>query len=51
VREFVRNTAPASYRRGRWRSLLRNGPVSPANTAEAGEAPVAPVALLSRRRA
>ena len=51
VREFVRNTAPATYRRGRWRSLLRNGPVSPANTAEAGEAPVAPVALLSRRRA
>jgi pimeloyl-ACP methyl ester carboxylesterase len=51
VEDFIRGTAPARYRRTRWRSLLRNGPVSPANTAEAGESPAAPVALASRRGA
>jgi pimeloyl-ACP methyl ester carboxylesterase len=51
VREFVRNTDPATYHRGRWRSLLRNGPSRPLNRAEAGEPPMAPVATLPRRRA
>ncbi|MGN6252893.1 MAG: alpha/beta fold hydrolase [Marmoricola sp.] len=47
VREFIRNTDPATYHRGRWRTLLRNGPAEPLNPAEAGEAPVAPVAVLA----
>ncbi len=29
LNDFVRSTQPASYHRGRWRSLLRNGPLSP----------------------
>jgi hypothetical protein len=48
VRGFIRSTAPATYRRARWRSLLRNGPVSPANEAQAGVRPLAPVAVLGR---
>ncbi|WP_157210298.1 alpha/beta fold hydrolase [Nocardioides aequoreus] len=51
VRDFVASTRPATYHRGRWRTLLRNGPGQPANRAEAGEAPLAPVAVLPRRRA
>ncbi len=27
--DFVRSTQPASYHRGRWRQLLRNGPLEP----------------------
>ena len=50
VREFIRNTEPAHYHRGRWRSLLRNGPAEPVNRAQAGEWPqVAPVAQLAGR--
>ena len=37
VQSFVRATQPASYHRGRWRQLLRNGPTEPVNRAEAGE--------------
>jgi pimeloyl-ACP methyl ester carboxylesterase len=48
---FVRGTTPASYHRGRWRQLLRNGPAQPANRAEAGEHPLQPVAALPRRGA
>lgn len=51
VQDFIRATQPASYHRGRWRSLLRNGPSEPANRAEAGEGPLAPVAQLPGRRA
>ena len=51
VRDFISSTRPASYHRGRWRTLLRNGPGQPANQAEAGEAPLAPVAVLPRRKA
>jgi len=29
LNDFVRSTQPASYHRGRWRQLLRNGPHSP----------------------
>jgi len=29
LNDFVRSTQPASYHRGRWRTLLRNGPLSP----------------------
>jgi pimeloyl-ACP methyl ester carboxylesterase len=29
VNDFVRSTQPASYHRGRWRQLLRNGPLAP----------------------
>ena len=29
VNDFIRSTQPASYHRGRWRNLLRNGPLSP----------------------
>ena len=51
VQEFVGATQPASYHRGRWRQLLRNGPLEPANRAEAGEAPLPPVAQLPHRGA
>ncbi|MET0839363.1 MAG: alpha/beta fold hydrolase [Marmoricola sp.] len=50
VQSFVAATQPASYHRGRWRQLLRNGPTEPVNRAEAGDAPVAPVSRLPRRR-
>jgi pimeloyl-ACP methyl ester carboxylesterase len=29
VNDFIRSTRPASYHRGRWRQLLRNGPATP----------------------
>ena len=29
LHDFVRSTQPASYHRGRWRTLLRNGPLAP----------------------
>ena len=51
VQDFVRATQPAAYHRGRWRQLLRNGPSKPANRAEAGKAPLAPVAQLPTRGA
>ncbi|MGN6781221.1 MAG: alpha/beta fold hydrolase [Marmoricola sp.] len=47
VREFIRNTDPATYHRGRWRALLRNGPAEPLNRADAGDAPLAPVTVLA----
>ncbi len=48
VQDFIRATQPASYHRGRWRQLLRNGPAQPSNRAEAGSAPLAPVAQLPK---
>jgi pimeloyl-ACP methyl ester carboxylesterase len=48
---FVRATQPAPYHRGRWRTLLRNGPTEPVNQAQAGERPLAPVASLRGRGA
>lgn len=52
VRDFVDATRPASYHRGRWRRLLRNGPAAPINAAQAGEAPqLAPVSELPSRTA
>ncbi|MCW2762805.1 MAG: hsaD 3 [Marmoricola sp.] len=51
VQTFVKATQPASYHRGRWRQLLRNGPAQPANRAEAGDRPLPPVAQLPRRHA
>jgi pimeloyl-ACP methyl ester carboxylesterase len=29
LNDFVRSTQPATYHRGRWRTLLRNGPLTP----------------------
>jgi pimeloyl-ACP methyl ester carboxylesterase len=29
VNDFIRSTQPATYHRGRWRQLLRNGPATP----------------------
>jgi pimeloyl-ACP methyl ester carboxylesterase len=49
VQDFVKATSPASYHRGRWRQLLRNGPAQPVNRAVAGGAPMAPVAQLPKR--
>jgi pimeloyl-ACP methyl ester carboxylesterase len=48
VNTFIRATQPASYHRGRWRTLLRNGPTEPVNQVQAGDAPfpLAPVATL-----
>jgi hypothetical protein len=48
VNTFIRATQPASYHRGRWRTLLRNGPTEPQNRVQAGDAPfpLAPVATL-----
>ena len=46
LQEFVRATQPASYQRERWRQLLTHGPAEPSNRAEAGEAPLPPVAQL-----
>ncbi len=51
VQTFIRATQPASYHRGRWRQLLRNGPAEPVNRAEAGDRPLTPVAQLPRRGA
>jgi pimeloyl-ACP methyl ester carboxylesterase len=48
LNDFVRNKPPASYHRGRWRQLLRNGPQEPENRAAAGDAPIAPVTALRR---
>ena len=50
VQSFIKATQPASYHRGRWRTLLRNGPLEPVNRAEAGDSPVAPISRLPRRR-
>ena len=49
VQSFIKATQPAAYHRGRWRSLLRNGPETPANRAEAGQSPMTPVTQLSRQ--
>jgi hypothetical protein len=51
VQDFVRATQPASYHRGRWRQLLRNGPAEPSNRAEAGGPPLTPVAQFPKRGA
>ena len=51
LQTFVKATQPASYHRGRWRELLSNGPSEPANRAEAGGPPLAPVAQLPNRGA
>jgi pimeloyl-ACP methyl ester carboxylesterase len=50
VQDFIKVTQPASYHRGRWRQLLRNGPDEPVNRVEAGERPMAPLLRLPRRR-
>ncbi len=47
--DFVAGTAPATYHRGRWRQLLRNGPTQPVNRAEAGGPPLAPVTEMGTR--
>jgi pimeloyl-ACP methyl ester carboxylesterase len=49
VQDFIRATQPASYHRGRWRSLLRHGPAEPSNRAQAGDRPLQPVAQLPAR--
>jgi hypothetical protein len=50
VEDFIRQTRPAAYHRGRWRQLLRNGPSTPINAAAAGESPeLAPVTSLLGR--
>jgi pimeloyl-ACP methyl ester carboxylesterase len=49
LNDFVRRHPPATYHRGRWRQLLRNGPAVPENRAAAGDPPVAPVTALRRR--
>ncbi len=49
VADFIASTAPASYSRARWRRQLVGGPVAPANRAQAGEAPLAPVPPVRRR--
>ena len=51
LNDFVRRNPPASYHRGRWRQLLRNGPQEPENRAAASDAPIAPVTALRRRGA
>jgi len=51
VQSFVKATQPASYHRGRWRQLLRDGPSEPSNRAAAGVPPLAPVAQLPNRGA
>jgi pimeloyl-ACP methyl ester carboxylesterase len=47
VNDFVRSTQPASYHRGRWRQLLRNGPRTPLSE----RADLAEVTPLRRSRA
>jgi pimeloyl-ACP methyl ester carboxylesterase len=49
VHDFIRATQPASYHRGRWRTLLRNGPTEPTNRAQAGGRPLQPVTRLPVR--
>jgi pimeloyl-ACP methyl ester carboxylesterase len=47
VNDFIRSTQPASYHRGRWRQLLRNGPATPLSEG----APLAEVTPLRKKRA
>jgi pimeloyl-ACP methyl ester carboxylesterase len=47
VNDFIRSTQPASYHRGRWRQLLRNGPGTPLPDRRA----LADVTPLRRKRA
>jgi pimeloyl-ACP methyl ester carboxylesterase len=47
INDFIRSTQPASYHRGRWRQLLRNGPSTPLS--EQGD--LAPVTPLRTKRA
>jgi pimeloyl-ACP methyl ester carboxylesterase len=47
VNDFVRSTQPATYHRGRWRQLLRNGPGTPLAERRA----LADVTPLRRKRA
>ncbi len=51
VQGFIRSTQPAEYHPGRWRRLLCNGPDQPANRAQVGEQPLAPVAQLPKQGA
>ena len=44
VRQFIAETEPASYSRARFRRLLQRGALAPVRQAEAGDAPVRPVA-------
>ncbi|MGH3414064.1 MAG: alpha/beta fold hydrolase [Marmoricola sp.] len=48
VNDFIRHSQPARYHRAQWRALMRQGPPVPADLAEAGDAPLAPVTRLSR---
>ena len=43
VHEFMRQTKPSTYHRGRVRRLLERGAPVPVRIAEAGEAPLRPV--------
>lgn len=47
VNDFIRSTQPASYHRGRWRQLLRNGPATPLSE----HLDLAPVTPLRPKRA
>ena len=47
VNDFIRSTQPASYHRGRWRQLLRNGPATPLSE----HAELAEVTPIRKRRA
>ena len=47
LNDFIRSTEPATYDRDGWRELLEAGPRAVPSQAEAGDAPVAPVRVLS----
>jgi hypothetical protein len=47
LNDFVRSTQPATYHRGRWRQLLRNGPAVPLSE----RTEIAEVTPLRRKRA
>lgn len=47
VNDFIRSTQPASYHRGRWRQLLRNGPATPLSERQ----DLAEVTPLAKKRA
>lgn len=48
LEDFVRTTVPATYSRARFRSMLQVGPTRAVATAEAGRAPVSPLADRAR---
>lgn len=47
VNDFMKSTQPSTYSRARMRGLLRRGSLITVHTAEAGQAPVAPVQVLA----